>query len=125
MKYNKQLTEIVPPEIRLEVYKKALNLIENWKHGEEEEKQRFLPFPELCILLPTLLYEQKHWRNKDITWFHSESKISFPELNNGFLSEIYVFHEQLKITPIRIKYLKIWIKELEEIQNKSENQSNQ
>lgn len=101
MKYTKSLTEEVPKEIRLEVYKKAKELIENW------DNQYDLDIPQLCLLLPSILYNQDTFLQG--TWYFGQTKIGFPELKNKDILNI-VEAEEPNI--IRLKLLNKWIEKL-------------
>lgn len=79
----------VPIELRKEVYREALRIIENW----DNQKKRFkTDEPALCYFLLMVLYGSKevlHYHPKNNTQMpFSKTKIMFPELQsflaNGF-----------------------------------------
>lgn len=102
----KSLKEVVPTELRLEVYKKAILCIENnikiagmCSHG-------------LCLLLPCLLWDLKHPSsltpdNKE--WNYQDTSIAFPELTEEVISKIERSKDR---QATRANYLKAFIKKL-------------
>jgi hypothetical protein len=85
---NKKITsllEIVSVDIRISVYKKAIKLI---------EKQIIFASVEgygLCLLLPCILWDLKHYcdlapNGKD--WEYRDTIIAFPELTEEMIVEL-------------------------------------
>jgi len=79
------LLKEVPKDIRLEVYKEALDIIINNKIIKSNSGYN------LCILLPCLLWDlEDYW---DIspngeTWHYQETIKAFPELTQKFINNI-------------------------------------
>lgn len=105
------LKEVVPKEIRLQVYKEALeyygSLIEapkKWGTG-------------LCLVLPCALWGLSDYldnHSMDLIWDFEDTPIAFPELNNDVLLDLSSSKlEDKSRMQIRCSYLKIWISDLE------------
>lgn len=93
----------VPKEIRLEVYKKAVRFIE--KMGCE--------FPSgLCLLLPTLLWNDANFTPEGRRWYYKDTDKAFPEMSADFFAEVSTNVSKLR-AKVRVKYLRMWIKQLE------------
>lgn len=99
--YTDSLKNEVPKEIRLEVYKKAKELIENW------DNQYDLDTPQLCLLLPSILYNQDSFLQG--TWYFGQTKMGFPELKK---EDILAIAETEEPNIVRLKLLNKWIKQL-------------
>lgn len=102
----KNLHQIVPENIRLEVYKEVLVIIETepiyvYNHG-------------LCLLLPISLWgltsylEEGPNGNK---WFFLDTSYAFPELTKNAIKEIVGSGDNAN--EVRREYLESWIKNLE------------
>jgi len=107
MKYTKSLTEEVPKEIRLEVYKRAKELIENWK------KETFgLLNPQLCLLLPSILYDCKNYiddGNCEDIWYPNETILGFTEFTEQDIENIFNSSDKnIK----RLELVNKWIEDL-------------
>lgn len=106
---HKNLCVEVPINVRLEVYKKALELIENWR-----PPMFGLQNSHLCILLPVILWKLPHFEldneYSEYDWNYEETKYAFPELKDYLPSicscPIYERDE------LRIAFLKISIQKL-------------
>lgn len=114
-KYNEPLSKEVPLELRLDIYKKALHFVSNY--GNIELPGRLI-YPELCLLLPVILYNFDHYSSMfgNADFSHKKTKIAFPELNKKFFSEIesYPSNSCLEESNIvRKRYLQYWITEIE------------
>jgi hypothetical protein len=107
----KNLKEVVPKEIRLQVYKDALeyygSLLEapkKWGTG-------------LCLVLPCALWGFSDYiaeESMDLKWDFENTPIAFPELNNDVLLDLKSINlEDNSRMQIRCTYLKIWISDLE------------
>lgn len=110
---NTQITRLgilVPSEIRLEVYKGTLEILEN-----NIDKSGLDPDDGLCLLLPCILWDLDFWLGKEPsggTWIYFETKKSFPELTNSVIEDITRKRSPKTRISTRIKYLKKFIKEL-------------
>lgn len=107
----KDLKQVVPANIRLQVYKEALEYYENKGYAEED-------FIEgnygdgLCLVLPCILWGLKHYLDFTFEWDYHYTPIAFPELDREALG-VLAYRGHIDIFPIRIKYLETWIEKLE------------
>lgn len=102
------LGQVVPPEIRLECYKEAKEIIQ-----ENGEKYDVLG-GGLCLMLPCILWGLKHYIDDDPNdhcWDHGSTPYSFPEIAEFELLE--KIQESMNSTSIRLKFLDWAIKQLE------------
>jgi hypothetical protein len=107
------LNSVVPKELRLEVYKEALHIIQNDKNvfGLNASLGQL----GMCFLFPCIL-----WGLKDINdltpdeqyWYYWDTKIAFPELTQTIIDTFPCRHSDFKKEQ-RINYLKSFIKQLE------------
>lgn len=104
--YKERLTKIVPPNIRLEVYKIALEYVKKW-----EELTFGLETPQLCFLLPTILYNQSHFQLRKVKWYFEATTFGFPELTIEWISKIEKYNSISD--ELRIEFLKESINKLE------------
>lgn len=109
----KTLNEVVPKEIRLEVYKEALEL---YKEDSPKIYQDTLRTRSrgLCILLPMVLWGLDDFDpfDQEREWYWKDTFVAFSELNKtiiGILEEMEPKDKPAK----RQEYLNRWIKELE------------
>lgn len=105
--YTDSLKNEVPKEIRLEVYKRAKNLIENW--GEDTFN---LDNPGLCLLLPCILYNCETYLsngNCESGWLYADTVIGFPELT---LDDIEDIRQSFDRNKKRLELVTNWIKQL-------------
>ena len=111
--YDCTLEEVVPSEIRLEVYKEALNFIENDKKEYGLDK-----YDGLCLLLPCIMWDLNHFLNNDPNgnyWYYGDTQYSFPEFGKLIhLIKDCNYDEKIET---RIKVLKSCIKTLENENN--------
>lgn len=107
----KNLKEVVPKEIRLQVYKDTLkyygSLLEapkKWGTG-------------LCLVLPCALWGLSNYiseESMDLKWDFGDTPLAFPELNNDVLMDLQSINlEDFSRMQARCSYLKIWISNLE------------
>lgn len=131
----KNLSQVVPPQIRVEVYEEAIKRTEiaiNNYHNYDKRNE--LPFGYsigLCLLLPICLWDLKNCykTTPDGTWWiFSETELAFPELGenmeslqqqltNDFNDLSTHFTQRLQI---RIDFLKKFI---QQIQNTDTNEN--
>ncbi len=109
-KHIKNLGEVVPAKIRLEVYKEALEIIEKnlWKSGTNGHG--------LCVLLPCCLWNLISFLDKapdGKDWKYQATTISFPELDSKILNKLNKTNTEKEINKLRIKFLKKFIVKLE------------
>lgn len=105
--YADSLKNKVPKEIRLEVYKRAKNLIENWKKGTFD-----LYNPELCLLLPCILYNCERYLDRgncDEYWGCDCTTLAFTEFTEEDIERIMNSKEP---TNIRLELVTKWIEQL-------------
>jgi len=103
----------VPPNIRLEVYKEALQLIQS---DTDRSKRNKLGIG-LCLLLPVLLWELECYCSKlsnGRVWFYDQITKMFPELTSKKIDIITRTHADQR-DKIRIEFLKEMIQRLEKI----------
>ena len=108
--YDCTLGEIVPETIRLEVYKEALDFIEN-----DGEKYGLDKYDGLCLLLPCVMWDLDHYLNNDpnnCCWAYTETIKSFPEFGELIHSIIKCVDKNVEVES-RIEVLKSCIKILE------------
>ena len=115
---NIKVGEVVPVEIRIEVYKKAIKIIEIGKicFG--------LTSPSLCLMLPCILWDLKHFLNdahNGEMYCCDSAKAMFPELTDDVITHIEGNHRLTnksywsKSQPknkVRLYYLKKFINKL-------------
>lgn len=112
----KSLEEIVPPNIRLEIYKEALCIVENQLNNYKGHRDHNSYFPRgLCLLLPLLLWDlpsvYSNTPNENI-WNYYETSIAFPELTTDVIKTIstaYTYQDRIET---RIKFLTSFIETL-------------
>lgn len=95
----------VPIEIRIKIYQKAIDII---KSGTPHYRMNTFG---LCLILPCILWDLKSYIERapcGVNWDHFDAQKMFPELNDGFLDEVYKM-PQSKRSPIRIEFLQKWI----------------
>jgi len=101
--YKQSLKLEVPKEIRLDVYKRAITIIEN------NEKSYGLENYCLCLLLPCILYELEHYLDNvnglDENWHFWDTEIGFPELK-GFMKNMRGVNSIDEKNKIRLTFLK-------------------
>ena len=106
--YTRPLNEQVPKEIRLEVYKKAKDLIENWK------KETFgLINPQLCLVLPSILYNCKNYISDgdcETVWSPSDTIEGFTEFTEDDIESIL---NSMNRNKKRLELVTQWIEQLE------------
>jgi hypothetical protein len=106
------LDEELPINVRIAVYKKAI------KDIETEEYIKYSPVSSLCIILPCILWNLESFNsnqpNGDM-WITNETPTAFPELTEEVINKITFYYPSHTKIPIRIKYLKGWIKQLQTI----------
>lgn len=101
---------LVPDDIRLQVYKKAVKLIltkdeilsYRWAYG-------------LCLLLPCILWNLPDYEcssPNDLSWDWRDTKNMFPELTDDYLYAVKGTELNYG-NSIRIDYLQGWISKLE------------
>lgn len=108
--YTKPLAEEVPKEIRLEVYKKAKELIENWYNSDT--KNFGLVNPQLCLILPCILYNQETYLDNDNEWndwYPHETVLGFTDFTNEDIDLIWNSNNQNKK---RLELVNKWIEQL-------------
>ena len=108
--YDCTLGEVVPEKIRLEVYKEALDFIEN-----DREKYGLDKYDGLCLLLPCIMWDLDHFLNSDPNdyyWYWDETADSFPEFGE-LIHLITKCIDEDEEVEARIKVLKSCIKSLE------------
>lgn len=106
--YTNPLTEEVPKEIRLEVYKKAKELIENW----EEEINFGLQTPQLCLLLPCILYNLENYLDDSgngETWSTCDTVLAFTEFTE---EDIEAIANSIDKNVKRLELVTQWIEKL-------------
>lgn len=108
--YDCTLGEVVPETIRLEVYKEALDFIENDREGYGLDK-----YDGLCLLLPCIMWDLNHFLSSDPNgyyWCWDETQYAFPEFGEliHLITECIDENEEVEA---RIKVLKTCIKLLE------------
>jgi len=81
----------VPIELRKEVYREALKIIESG------EKPYDLFYYELCFLLPCILWDLKDWKKVRINGDLSYTKTLFPELGEELQTKKYFLSDQSRI----------------------------
>ena len=104
------LGEVIPSKIRLEVYKEALDFIEN-----DKEEYGLNKYDGLCLLLPCITWDLNHFLNKDPNencWFWDDTQHSFPEFGELIHLITNCIDEEEEVET-RIKVLKSCIKILE------------
>jgi hypothetical protein len=110
-------SSLVPVEIRIEVYKEAMKII---KRGEPAHGLHFL---ELCLLLPCILWNLKHYCDDSpsgLMWYIEETPNMFPELTRNRLNRIIsIAWDKMGIhikekNKMRIIVLREMIKEIEQ-----------
>lgn len=110
---NTQITNLgilVPIEIRLDVYKKALKILEN-----SRKKSRLNSDDGLCLLLPCVLWNLEYWQDRapdGYHWYYCNTSKSFPELNYSVIEDITSKDKKRERISTRIKYLKQFIENL-------------
>lgn len=103
------LLQEVPKDIRLEVYKEALDIISN--NIRHESGSGF----SLCLLLPCLLWDLDWYCNlapdKD-SWDWRDTTKAFPELTKDIITNIITYNNdnETKRNKIRINFLQDSIK---------------
>jgi hypothetical protein len=105
----KSLKEVIPAEIRLEVYKEALNCIKN------NINISGMGSYGLCMVFPCLLWGLDDYVNRTPTgdtWSFFDTKRAFPELTNEVIDKIELQQELIDRNKLRIRYLKQFIKKL-------------
>lgn len=108
--YTDSLKNEVPKEIRLEVYKKAKELIENWYKPNTENFG--LINPQLCLILPCILYNQDHYLGGENDWnnWHTHwAVLGFTEFTDEDIKDIYHSENQDKK---RLELVTKWIEQL-------------
>lgn len=101
MKYQGKITEIVPDEIRVKVFKKAIDII-------KRKKPKFgLNALQLCFILPCILFDQKSYLEGD--WYSFDTRKMFPEITDDNVTLIENSKEPNKV---RIELLTQWIEQL-------------
>lgn len=109
------LREIVPIEIRLQIYKNALLFLKSDKKYRNSEYDYNLEYDQagLCILLPCILWNLKDYlsnpKHSNEDWAYQHTSIAFPELTKDVIDNIEKCDSE-KAVKKRIKYLKQWIK---------------
>lgn len=106
--YTESLKNEVPKEIRLEVYKRAKNLIENWEKGTFG-----LINPQLCLILPCILYNQENYLDSENDWNNwcpHGTVLGFTEFTDYDIEEILISSD---INAKRLELLTQWIEQLE------------
>lgn len=89
-KHIKNLSQEVPPQIRVEVYEEAIKRTEIAINNYD--KKHDLPFDYsagLCLLLPVCLWDLKdcHQETPDGSWWsHYDTLLAFPELGDNIKS---------------------------------------
>lgn len=107
------LNEAVPEEIRLEVYKEALEL---YKENSPKIYQNTLMDRSrgLCILLPMVLWGLDEFDpfDEEREWYWGDTFVAFPELNKTIIGILEEMRQEDKPAK-RQEYLQRWIHELE------------
>jgi hypothetical protein len=102
----KNLKDVVPKEIRLQVYKDALD----YYHTPKKDRRNWAE--GLCLLLPCILWDLCHYLDDSIVWDYDETSTAFPELEKH-LSEIYKCKGDKARNKYRLSILTKWISDLE------------
>ena len=111
--YLHKLDHEFPKEVRLEVYKKAIEIIEKNLHATKEIKSY-----QLCLLIPVICWEIKHYLSRPLIsgvlcdWDYNDTNIAFPEINDEFIGEIVKMPTWQRMD-FRIEYLNKWVAQLE------------
>ncbi len=108
----KNLGQVVPAEIRLEIYKTALRIIEKQERVFGLLKDSY----GLCLLLPCVLWNLDNYLSKapdGNNWSYFTTSSSFPELTSKVLDKLNKTETDEQANKIRIKFLKDFIKMLE------------
>ncbi len=95
--------DVVPAEIRIQVYEEALRII------EKGERRYWLRENTLCLLLPCILWSLECFL--DISpcgnkWFHTHTSTMFPELTDEVIEQITYEHEPTAKNELRIEFLR-------------------
>jgi hypothetical protein len=112
----KNLDNEVPKEIRLEVYIKSLDILEDLRQNNMTSFRGLDYDDGLCLFLPTILWDLLSWRSPapdGYGWDWKKTTIAFPELSEDILEELNSQYgcAEIKIN-IRIEYLKQFINTL-------------
>lgn len=108
----KNLKEVVPKEIRLQVYKDALSY---YKSENYERLGKVLGFG-LCLSLPVHLWELSGFEElnpEGQKWDYEDTSLAFPELTKSVINKISDIEEGENQTIKRVYYLEQWISNLE------------
>lgn len=109
---NTQISNVgilVPKEIRLEVYKEALEIFKN-----NTKKSDLNTKSGLCLLLPCILWDLENFLDKAPDgkhWSYSDTGKRFPELTDNVIEDIEKCGEEEAIKK-RTEYLEQFIKKL-------------
>lgn len=98
---------LVPIEIRLEVYEKAIELIEKDENfaDTKDNKEGF----STCLLLPCLLWDLEDYKSNSPSgrmWSFHHINNQFPEWTSKIIKKIESVHSKEEKDKLRIKYLK-------------------
>jgi len=113
--------QLVPIEIRLEVYEKAIELIEkdeNFARLNDTDDNNGYP---TCLLLPCILWDLNHYLdtapNGQSYSFHTITQM-FPEWNKDIVNSIILAETKKELNILRIKYLKQSVNNIKKKLNK-------
>ena len=107
----KNLKEVVPKEIRIQVYKDALRY-----YASLEEGRREIWGTGLCMVIPCALWDFSHYLDNEsinMKWDFDDTGIAFPELNSKVLYHLQMQRFSCSLNEARCALLKTWISILE------------
>lgn len=106
----KDLLSEVPKDIRLEVYKEALEYYRDKPHIDFVHKEG------LCLRLPVILWDLEGYHSfapNGHDWDFGDTGIAFPELEDRIIDSIMFSNTVRAANDLRIEYLTQWIEDLE------------
>lgn len=111
------LHQVVPIEIRLEVYKEAILALKQ----TDSDKYSLIGSKGLCLLLPCILWDLETFSDETPeykNWDWHDATIAFPELTEKVIKLLKMFQPDDKKTfaksknAYRITFIKQWIEDL-------------
>lgn len=106
----KNLKQVVPTEIRIQVYRKAIKLID-----KQEKEHVLFGVYALCVLLPCVLWDLKSYADyapDKKCWSMNDTSTAFPELTDEVIRIIESKDGQTRRNVTRVAFLRQFIQEL-------------